>query len=788
MAGIEISALPPLAGTALQSLDVLPIVDLSAAETKKVTALDLVLGGINAAGTGTVNPNIIDWGSLAPELIDGSSIVIESIQTDRLANLAVTAAKLAVDSVYTNAIQDDACTSVKIPNNAILARHIGPLEIKTAALDDLSVTSGKVNFAADTIDAAFLQSNSVTTVQIAPAAITSVELGLNSVGTNAIVNSSITTDKYADASISTDKLQSAIIDADKLASNCVGTDALIDGNTTTAKLADLACTTEKIALEAITDAQVDSGGIGRIADNAISNANLQASSVDTANIVDAAIVDSKVAVGLNGSKLLNNSLSTDKYADGSVGGNALANNSISDVHIQTAAVTDAKILDCNGSKLIDGTVTGLKFDINSFSGGLKVEGGIVVHTNEIDPGSRNGITYDAQGHITAAVELLPGELPLATTTTVGAVSIPTDGGLVIDAAGSLSIEAAIAPGSVSGITYDLHGNITATRPLEGGDLPVSTSTTLGGVIVPTTNSNPIVVDANGNITLTTQPLLPGRYASVDINQYGLAVGGSAILAVDQIPDLNAGKITSGQFTNEFIGDDAIDSPQITDYATCLMQEDFPGTGDFLGQFWYTPSTAQLRVYSRGSGPANVWTSVGFGNLQQQNLRVGFTYNATTATVINLTPEGIQAGLVAGSPIPEPTDELSGMYGVCVEGGNAITVKSLTGEVHTPGDWILCLSAAEGWVQVDVTSGSGGGGGATVLNDLLDVTISGLSNEQVLQYNSTQLQWVNVDLPPTIDKLNDLSDVNAVPTAAGDFLTWNGTDNWVSTNVIDCGTF
>ena len=111
MAGIEISALPPLAGTALQSLDVLPIVDLSAAETKKVTALDLVLGGINAAGTGTVNPNIIDWGSLAPELIDGSSIVIESIQTDRLANLAVTAAKLAVDSVYTNAIQDDACTT-----------------------------------------------------------------------------------------------------------------------------------------------------------------------------------------------------------------------------------------------------------------------------------------------------------------------------------------------------------------------------------------------------------------------------------------------------------------------------------------------------------------------------------------------------------------------------------------------------------------------------------------------------------------------------------------------------
>ena len=788
MAGVEINALPPLAGAALQSTDVLPVVDLSAAETKKITALDLVLGGINSSAAGTVTPTIIDWSSLAAEQIDGSCIIIESIPGDRLESQAVTAGQLALDSVYTDAIQNDACTSIKIPDNNILARHIGPGEVGTAALDDFSVTSDKVSFAANSIDAAFLQSNTVTTLQIAPEAITSIELSANSVGTTALINESVTEDKLGSASVTTDKLRSESVTQDKLSIDSVGTSALINGSCTTNKLADLACTTEKIALEAITDAQVDSGGISRIAADSIENSNLRPNSVATANIQDLAVTTSKVADGLLGSKLLDGSLTTSKYATGSVGSNALANESVQDVHIQPAAVTDDKIAGCSGTKLTDGTVTGIKFDPLSFSDGLKVEGGVVVHTNAIDPGERNGITFDAQGHITATSALVPADLPAATTTTKGAVSVPVDSGLVVDDAGSISIEAAIAPGSVSGITYDLHGNIIETRALISTDLPVATTTAIGAVSVPTANSNPLVINVDGNLTHATSPLLPGRYASVTTNQYGLITDGNVILEVDQVPDIDASKITSGEFTSEYIAEDAIGSPEIQDYATCLMQEDFPGAGDFLGQFWYTPSTAQLRVYARGSGPQNVWIPVGFGNLQQQNLRVGFTYNATTATVINLTAQGIQAGLVAGGPIPEPSDELSGLYGVCVEGGNAITVPNLSGEVHTPGDWIVCISAAEGWVHVDVTSGGGGGGGATVLNDLLDVTISGLSNEQILQYDSTQLQWVNVEMPSTIDKLNDLSDVDANPTATGDFLTWNGTDTWEATNVIDCGTF
>ena len=788
MAGLEISALPPLAGADLQTTDVLAVVDLSAAETKKITATDLVLAGLGTSPIGIIDPNIIDWSRLLPSLIDGSVLIDLSVTTDKLDDLSVTAGKLAVDSVYTAALQDDCVTSLKIANAQILARHIGAGEIETAALDDFSVTSDKTNFAANSIDAAFLLNDSVTDVQIAPGAIGSTELALNSVGSGQIVDGSIITPKYADLSITVDKLEDLVISEGKLGALCVTTPKIFDEAVTAEKLAVDSVTAEKILDGIIDDSKIITEGISRIAVDAISNASLADNAVATGNIQNLAVTNEKIAPGISGLKISDATLTSIKYATGSVDGNALALDSIADVHIQNGAVTDEKISEVNGSKLVTASVTGAKFDPLSFSGGLTLDGGVVVHTNAVIPATHNGLSFDAQGHITATSPLSPAELPLATTTTAGAVSVPPAGGLVVDDAGSISIATAIAPGSVSGITYDEHGNITATRALEADDLPISTEVSIGAVRVPTTNSNPILIDDLGNLTYSASPLTPGTYASITTNQYGAVIDGNVVLSVDQVPGIDASKIISGTFSEIFIGENAITPPKINDYATCLMQEDFPGTGDFLGQFWYTPSTAQLRVYARGSGPQNVWTSVGFGNLQQQNLRVGFTYDATTATVINLTPEGIQAGLVVGSPIPEPTDELSGMYGVCVEGGNAITVKSLTGEVHTPGDWILCLSAAEGWVHIDVTSGGGGGGGATVLNDLLDVTISGLSNEQVLQYNSTQLQWVNVDLPPTIDKLNDLSDVNAVPTAAGDFLTWNGTDNWVSTNVIDCGTF
>ena len=190
-----------------------------------------------------------------------------------------------------------------------------------------------------------------------------------------------------------------------------------------------------------------------------------------------------------------------------------------------------------------------------------------------------------------------------------------------------------------------------------------------------------------------------------------------------------------------------------------MQEDNPGNGDFLGQFWYTPSTAQLRVYARGSGPENIWLPVGFGALQANNLRWGGTYDADTDTLVSLTSIGVSEGLTAGQPFPTASDQLSGIYFVCQVAGSNCSQSALNNINHTAGDWALCLDQAQGWVHIDANAGGGGGGGggAQYLNDLLDVEIGGsaspfstapavaLSRDQLLRYDGGAGLWRNTDI-------------------------------------------
>ncbi len=88
MPDIPISQLPLLSGTGLAADDSLPLADVSASETKQITAKDLVQSGIQ----------LIDAGSIPGDKINGTSVPAGSIGTTELANGSVTAAKLADQS------------------------------------------------------------------------------------------------------------------------------------------------------------------------------------------------------------------------------------------------------------------------------------------------------------------------------------------------------------------------------------------------------------------------------------------------------------------------------------------------------------------------------------------------------------------------------------------------------------------------------------------------------------------------------------------------------------------
>ena len=157
--------------------------------------------------------------------------------------------------------------------------------------------------------------------------------------------------------------------------------------------------------------------------------------------------------------------------------------------LASAAVTDVKVSNVSGSKLDTGSVEASKFADNAFGGGLEVDG-VVRHINEIDAGSQAGIRWDSHGHVVGFSQVPPEDLPIATTSTVGVISVPTNSGLTVSNTGEIDHRTLISQGRVSGISYDEHGHITNAVALTPTDLPVATNTTIGSVRVPTQDRSP----------------------------------------------------------------------------------------------------------------------------------------------------------------------------------------------------------------------------------------------------------------------------------------------------------
>ena len=303
------------------------------------------------------------------------------------------------------------------------------------------------------------------------------------------------------------------------------------------------------------------------------------------------------------------------------------------------------------------------------------------------------------------------------------------------------------------MAYNEFGQIIYVTDIEPGHLPVATQDTIGAVKVPLNQG--LLVDGDGNITLSDTGVAAGTYTKVAVDQQGRVTNGGQ-LAPSDIPKLDASVINSGTFPGRRIGDREIEEIKLADYSTCYVQEGNPGGGSKLGQFWFTPSTNQLRVYGRGSGE-DLWLSVGFGALQAQNLRWAGTIDADTSTIVSLTSVGVSEGLTAGGPIPAPSDALSGVYFITQVSGTNINHPNVGTDAFTEGDWLLCIDQAQGYTHIDSVAGGGGGGGARYLDDLLDVEIGGstatifgvprapLVNDQLLKYDSISGMWVNSSL-------------------------------------------
>jgi len=479
LADLKITQLPSL--TSLDATDPIPVADLSATETRKITAKNFVQQGVALIDNNSIPANKITYPLTAAQVVTAS-----------LADSAVTAAKIAADAVGSSAIAA----------NAVGASELADASVDTAALQDASVTSAKIG--SDVIVAGNIAANAIGSSELADLSVDAAALQSNSVLTSKINALAVTNDKLA-GSITGDKLTDSTITSTQLATNSV------------------------------------------------TNVELGDASVDTAAVVDFAITDAKVASNISGSKITDDTL--------------------------TAAKIPTSALDRGLSRV--GTAIGIT---NAPSGGAS---------------TRSGISYDSQGLITATQALAAADLPLSSASAVGGVSVPSAGGLAVDNLGAISINNTIAAATINGITYSAKGIITSTTALVGSDLPVATKTAIGAISVPSASS-PLQVDGAGVLSLATSGISAGTYTKVTVASTGIVTAGSSLAASD-IPALDATKISSGTFGSAQIASSSIQMAKLADESLGFIQEAQPDITNLpKGVFWLQESTSEYKIFNGNS--------------------------------------------------------------------------------------------------------------------------------------------------------------------------------------------
>ena len=683
MADLQITQLPELSSAQLQATDPIALADVSATETKKITAKNFVQGAFGLVDAASIPATALSY-----------PLSVGQIVTATLADNAVTNAKITDATITGAKLANDTITATQIAANAIGSSELADNAVDTAAITDLNVTTDK------------LAATSVTTAKIANSAVTFVK-------TN-----------FSDGDIPGAKLTSASVTSTQLANNSVTANELADNAVDTAAIANSAVTGVKIASDTITAGNIAANAIGssELADNAVDAAAIIDLNVTTAKINNSAVTNAKIAnSAVSAAKIADDTITATQIAANAIGSSELADNAVDTAAIANSAVTDGKISGVSGTKITDGTITAAKLNTSNIDRSLNVASGNLGINNAVTGGAsaRNGITYNNEGLITATAALVASDIPEATTSAVGGVSIPAAGGLAVTAAGALSINNTVTGTTRSGITFNDQGLITSTTALVASDLPLATASTVGAVSIPVASA-PLAISGTGVLSIANSGVTAGTYPKVTVSAQGIVTSGTTLAAGD-IPDLATSKITTGTFGTNFVANDAITMDKLANLSTGFIQEASPDISDLpTGVFWLQESTGQLRIFN-----GNSFFSVGFGRLAEENLRFCGTFNASNGTIVTLTAFGTSAGFTVTNAIPAGTATLTGAYFVCVTPGNGTAVVPNTS--FDAGDWCLCVGP-DNWDRIDTLSGPGS---VSSLNDLSDVSVSSPTTGQIL---------------------------------------------------------
>ena len=655
MADQRITQLTALPKAGVAATDVLPIADISASQTKKVTAKDLVDAGLD----------LIDVSSIDLDKLDQASTT--KLGTTALADDAVTAAKLANDS--STAVQTTAPVSDNFEGRGYYNSSSGNLQVfngsayqqvvmPTAGIGDLQVTTGK------------LADGAVTTVKV----------------------TALDTAAYADSSVTTAKIQDDGVTTAKIADGAVTTDQLGSGAVITAKLASGAATYDKIQNVSATDRL-----LGRSTAGAGTVEEITCTSAGRALLDDADAATQRATLGLgtiatgngtwtNGSSFSGTSSGTNTgdqtiTLTGAVTGTgtgsfatAIATSAVTETAIATNAVTSGKILAdaVTADKLADGSAAIVAAASPSGTGAFI--GQQWINTNTGQEFTWTGSAWLQQAGI--------GTINIVDSTPIAiAVAYPDAYSATLTATLDTQAAATVFSGPVSG------ANTAPTfRAIVPTDLPDATVSTKG-IMQPGTGLAVTAGTVNHSNTVTGATV-----SSITFDNQGHITAAVPLVAGD-IPVLDTSKITTGEFATARLADNSVTAAKLADYTTSKIGEVLP-VADHIGQFFFNPLEGSVFLWD-----GNVWQPVG---VTTGAIILGGTYNATTNLIASVTLEGTAIGLTAGSALPSAADANANYYVVVSTGGTGTAPAPVA--TLAPPD--LILSTGSAWVEIDVSAGAG----------------------------------------------------------------------------------
>lgn len=261
----EIMSTPSIAGFAFRGFEptgVWPVID-GRLQVKHLTADTILAGGITVeveVGDGSIT---IDGTTTQIVVNDGTRdrVIIGDLGADygiEIYNTAGTLMWSATSGAQTAGIANDAVTSVKLLDSAVVENKLAALAVTTGKIAASAVTETKIGD--DAISTRTIAANAVTAAEIAALTITADQIAANAIVAGKIAALAVETDKLAANAVTAAKIAANTITASEIAANAITADELAASSVTAGKIAAGAVTADTIGTGSLTASiSIDSG-------------------------------------------------------------------------------------------------------------------------------------------------------------------------------------------------------------------------------------------------------------------------------------------------------------------------------------------------------------------------------------------------------------------------------------------------------------------------------------------------------------------------------------------------